>query len=97
MAKSLRASNANAVAAAPGRRIKQSELVRIEVRVSKADAELLRRIASALADPRRAAKTRGILRQPQGPARDFKTLLASMPSGDIDLKRPHDLGRKVKL
>jgi hypothetical protein len=59
MAKSLRASNANAVSAAPGRRIKRSELVRIEVRVSKADAELLRRIASALADPRRAARPVG--------------------------------------
>jgi hypothetical protein len=97
MAKSVRASNANAVSAAADRRIKRSELVRIEVRVSKGDAELLRRIASAFADPRRAAKTRQILRQPQGPALDFKALLASMPSGDIDLKRPRDLGRKVKL
>ena len=79
-----------------GRRKRQG-IVRVEVQVRKDDAALLRSVAQALGDPRRAAEARSLLRarfatpSPVG----LKALLASAPLDGIELERPRDLGRPV--
>lgn len=73
--------------------------VRLEVQVRKADAALVRGVAAALADPKREAETRTLLRErfaPQ-PAVDLKALLAAAPLEGIDLERQEDFGRDVEL
>lgn len=80
-------------------RKKRQGFVRVEVNVRKEDASLVRRIASALADPLRQAEARELLRQrfDESPKVSLKALLASAPLDGIDLERHRDLGRDVDL
>ncbi len=78
-------------------RMKRQGYVRVEVQVRKEDAELVRTIASALADPAHAAEARAHLKKrflepPQG----LKALLAAAPEG-IDIERSRDTGRALDL
>lgn len=74
-------------------------LVRVEVTVSKEDASLVRRVASALTDPSRQAEARRVLRQRfvEPPKVSLKALLASAPLDGIELERSRDPGRDVDL
>ena len=85
--------------AAHRRRLKQRGLVRLEVRVSKDDAPLVRGVASALADPDREAAARALLRERFGAGRasGLKALLAALPVDGIDLDRRRDRGRDIDL
>ncbi|HEY3778678.1 MAG TPA: hypothetical protein VGL35_11535 [Rhizomicrobium sp.] len=73
--------------------------MRIEVNVRKEDANLVRRVASALSDPSRQLEARRLLRQRfvEPPKVSLKTLLASAPLEGIDLDRSNDPGREVDL
>ena len=65
----------------------------------KEDANLVRRVASALSDPSRQAEARRLLRQrfAEQPKVSLKALLASAPLDGIDLDRSPDPGREVDL
>ena len=81
-------------------RLKKRGWVRLEVRTSKEDAPLIRRITQALrSNPVRAAQLRRHLHRLINPAphADLKALLASAPLDGIDLSRQHDVGREVDL
>jgi hypothetical protein len=80
------------------RRLKQRGLVRLEVRVRKEDAGLVRTVVRALDDPERAVETREKLRQVVGSAAavDVKALLASAPLEGIDLTRDRDAARDIE-
>ena len=71
------------------RRLKQQGVARLEVRVRKDDAPLVRNIVRALADPQRESEARKVLREHFGPAKaeGLKALLASAPLEGIDLGR----------
>jgi len=73
--------------------------VRVEINVRKEDAGLVRQVAAALSDPARQTAARALLRQrfaePVGSS--LKSLLASAPLEEIDLRRSRDLGRDVDL
>lgn len=73
------------------------DLVRVEVRVRKEDAALVRRIARMLTDPTGQARARTILRQSfietEPPVAGLKALLAAALLDGIDLRRDHDHGR----
>jgi hypothetical protein len=88
-----------AAVAAHRRRLKRQGIARLELRVAKSDAPLMRRVAAALADPASAAKTRSALqaavRPP--PAVDLKSLLREAPLEGVDLERKRDFGRPVRL
>lgn len=73
--------------------------VRVEVQVRKADASLIRDIASVLRDPSRHEATRAVLRKhiTPSPAKSFKTLLGSAPLAGIELDRSTDFGRENDL
>ncbi len=73
--------------------------VRVEVNVRKEDANLVRRVASALSDPARQTEARQLLRHgfAESPKVSLKALLASAPLDGIDLDRSRDLGRDVDL
>lgn len=73
--------------------------VRVEVSVRKEDANLVRRVASALSDPSRQGQARKLLRQgfAEPPKVSLKALLASAPLDGIDLDRSRDPGRDVDL
>jgi hypothetical protein len=79
--------------------MKRRGFVRLEVQVRKEDADLVRSVASALADPERAAEARALLRPHFGPlpAEVLKELLAAAPLEGIDLGRPGDTGRDIDL
>ena len=81
------------------KRQKNEGNVRVEVRVRKEDAVLLRSVARALRDPTREAETRSLLKArfvvPSPVA--LKALLASAPLDGIELERSSDLGRPVNL
>ena len=73
--------------------------IRVEVTVRKEDANLVRRVASALSDPSRQAEARRLLRQrflEPAPV-SLKALLASAPLDGIELDRSRDPGRDVDL
>jgi hypothetical protein len=80
-------------------RMKRRGFVRVEVQVRKEDADLVRSVAGALADPDRAVEARALLRHRfgQAPAKGLKALLASAPLEGIDLDRSRDTGRDVDL
>lgn len=80
-------------------RMTRAGMVRVELRVRKEDAPLLRDIARALRDPDREAKTRALLRQrfAERRGRGLKALLAAAPLEGIDLERARDVGRRVEL
>ena len=73
--------------------------VRVEVKVRKEDAGLVRQVAAALSDPARQAEARNLIRQrfAEPPKVRLKALLASAPLEGIDLDRSRDLGRDVDL
>lgn len=73
--------------------------VRVEVKVRKADAVLVRQVAAALSDPARQADARAVLQQrfSEKPRRSLKALLASAPLDGIDLERDGNTGRDVDL
>ncbi len=81
------------------RRLKQQGVARLEVRVRKQDAPLVRDVVRALADPHREVEARKLLREHFGPAtaEGLKALLASAPLEGIDVGRVRDLGRDVDL
>ena len=81
------------------RRLKRQGVVRLEVRVRKDDAPLVRGVASALADPDREGAARALLRERFGEsrARGLKALLAALPLEGIDLDRKRDPGRDIDL
>jgi len=85
--------------AAHRRALKRRGIVRLEVRVRKADVPLVRSVAEALADPAREAETRAWLRERLAylPAVGLKALLAAAPLEGVDLTRQRDLGRPVDL
>lgn len=80
-------------------RMERQGLVRVEVKVRKEDASLVRRVASVLSDPARQAEARLLLRQRfiEPPKVSLKALLASAPLDGIDLDRSDDPGRDVDL
>jgi hypothetical protein len=73
-------------------------MVRLEVRVRKEDAGLVRTVARALDDPDRRPEAREKLRQAAGVAGgvDVKALLASAPLAGIDLARDRDVARDIE-
>ena len=76
------------------RRRQRQGFVRVEVRVRKEDAALVREVAAALVDPEHEAETRNILCEKfavQGTR--GQTLLAAAPLEGIDLERSRDFGR----
>jgi hypothetical protein len=80
-------------------RMARRGFVRVEVNVSRDDANLVRHVAAALSDPARQAAARMLLRQRfvEPPKVGLKALLASAPLEGIDLDRGVDLGREVDL
>jgi hypothetical protein len=81
------------------RRLKRQGIVRLEVRVRKSDAVLIRGLVQALADPAREAEARAAMREhfAPGAAKGLKALLAAAPLEGIDLRRARDRGRDVDL
>lgn len=85
--------------AAYRRRLKQRGLRRLEVHVRREDAPLIREVARALDDPKRADEARALLRSRFAPeeAAGLKALLADAPLEGIDLTRSRESGRLVDL
>ena len=82
-----------AVSTKTNARRRRPDLVRVDVRVRKEDAALVRRIARMLTDPTGEARARTILRQSltktEPPLAGLKALLAAAPLDGIDLRRDH--------
>jgi hypothetical protein len=80
-------------------RLKKAGIVRLEVRVRKDDAPLVREVVEALSDPQREEEARAKLRQHfgAGEGEQFKAFLASAPLEGIDLTRSKDIGQDVDL
>ena len=79
-------------------RQKRAGIVRVEVKVAKEDAPLLRSVARALGDPKRQSDMRRLLTSHiTPPAISLKELLMSAPLDGIDLTRSRDPGRDVDL
>jgi hypothetical protein len=74
-------------------------VVRLEVRVRKEDAVLVRGVVAALADPEQNTEARAILRErfAAPSAEGLKALLTAAPLEGIDLSREGDRGREVPL
>lgn len=81
------------------RRLKREGIVRLEVKVRKEDAALVRNVASALVDPERESDARALLRERFGvpETAGLKALLAAAPLEGVDLRRERDFGRDVAL
>lgn len=81
------------------RRLKRQGVVRLEVRVRREDAALVRGVVKALDDAVRATEARALLRDHfgTGMAKGLKALLAAAPLEGIDLSRERDFGRDVDL
>lgn len=81
------------------RRMKRTGLVRLEVKVRKQDAALVRRVVTALADPAHGVAALALLHEHFGPSKPhgLKALLAAAPLDGLDLDRAPDLGRPVDL
>jgi hypothetical protein len=79
--------------------MKRRGVVRLEVKVHKDDAPLIRGVVKALGDPEREAEARALLRERFGAGRPtgLKALLASAPLDGIDLTRERDLARDFDL
>jgi hypothetical protein len=94
------ASSQHRVLTKPRTRLKQRGLVRVEVRVSATDADLIRRTAHSLrGEPREATRLRAQLLRLVGVASplSLKELLAVAPLEGIELARDQDQGRDVEL
>jgi hypothetical protein len=81
------------------RRLKRRGFMRVEVRVRKDDAVLVRGVAQALSDPVREADARALLQKQfgTGQAKGLKALLAAAPLDGIDLTRDRDGARDLAL
>jgi hypothetical protein len=81
------------------KRLKRQGMARLEVRVRKDDATLVRNVVRALSSPDHEQAARALLREHFGsrPAQGLKALLAAAPLDGIDLGRERDLGRRVDL
>lgn len=81
------------------RRLKRRGIARVEVRVPKEDAALVRQLAKTLLDPAEAPRMRANLRRElrQDRRMPFKDFLASAPLEGIDLERDRDTGRDIEL
>jgi hypothetical protein len=81
------------------RRLKRRGVIRVEVHARKEDAALIRAVAQALDDPKRADEARALLRARFVSRRtpELKALLAAAPLEGIDLTRSPDTGRPVDL
>jgi hypothetical protein len=81
------------------RRLKRGGFKRLEIKVRKSDAALVRGVAQALNDPAREAGARALLQKQfgPGPARGLKALLAAAPLEGIDLTREPESERDVAL
>lgn len=80
-------------------RLKRQGIVRLEVRVRKDDAQLVREVVQALSDPEREWEARAKLREHFGATKGerLKALLAAAPLEGVDLTREDDFGRDVDL
>ncbi len=80
-------------------RMRRKGFTRVEVRVRAQDAALVREVASALGDPKRAEATRAILQKQVAahPVKSFKDHLASAPFEGIEIIRPRDTGREISF
>jgi hypothetical protein len=80
-------------------RMADQGFMRMEVKIRREDAALVRDLTAALSDPARREDTRGLLRRSlAGPAKtSLKALLASAPLEGIDLDRSPDTGRDIDL
>ena len=80
-------------------RLKRQGIVRLEVRVRKDDAPLVRQVVQALSDPQREEQARAKLRQHFGASEGerFKAFLVSAPLEGVDLTRRKDFARDVDL
>jgi hypothetical protein len=92
-------SRTNSPVAKHRARMARRGFVRVEVKVRKEDASLVREVAAALGDPARQAAARALLRRRlvQPPKAGLKALLASAPLEGIELQRSTDLGRDIEL
>ena len=92
-------TSANEQLAEYRRRMKRQGFVRVEVRVRREDAALVRNVAGALTDPDREAEARALLRRRfvRPHTGGLKALLAAAPVEGIDLDRARDTGRTVDL
>jgi hypothetical protein len=81
------------------KRQKQRGIVRVEVRVAKADATVIKSIARALLDPVRALQVRTFVTDKLDKRPNFFELLQMCPDGiDWDnLRDKNDFGREVDL
>lgn len=80
-------------------RLRARGFQRLEVQVPREDSALIRAVATALADPARAAAARALLRArfAAEPVQGLKALLEAAPLEDVPLDRPRDTGRTVDL
>ncbi len=80
-------------------RMKRQGIVRVEVRVHKEDAALVRDVAHALNTPHQADAARALLRSrfSASKAQGLKALLAAAPLDGIDITRLRDMGRSIDL
>lgn len=83
-------------------RQRRAGLRRVEVLVREEDAQSIRDVAAALADPVRAPAARALLRSgfPPPPTADLKAWIESMPAPDdfdLLLERPRSPPRDVEL
>ncbi len=78
-------------------RQKRQGVVRVEVRVRKQDAALVRDVARALNAPQHADAARALLsaRFTADTAQGLKAMLATAPLEGIELTRPRDTGREI--
>jgi hypothetical protein len=85
--------------AAYRRRLRRYGFVRLEVRVHKEDAALVRGVVKALGNPGQEMEARALLQERFGPAgrEGLKALLAAAPLEGIELARDRDFGRDVEL
>lgn len=81
------------------KRLKQQGMARLEVKVRKDDAALVRNVVRALTTPEQEQRARTLLREHfgDGHIKGLKALLAAAPLEGIDLIRERDLGRAIDL
>ncbi len=80
-------------------RLKRQGLARVELKVRKDDAVLVRNVVKALLSPEQEQTTRAFLREHfgSGRAEGLKALLAAAPLQGLDFNRERDFGREVDL
>ncbi len=83
------------------KRQRRRGLLRLEVQAPEADAPLLRELARVLREnSQEASEVRQVLRRalaPEAQEGRLKQLLEAAPLEGVDLSRPREFGREVKL